>query len=251
MSLAYGIRAFFDGARAARTRGLRRYTWLPALVSFLIIAAGLMVTFGYIDELIAWVTARLPGWLDFLSLVLTPLLYLFGILVGAWLFGFLAALIASPFLGDLSLAVERIEFAGGPPEPPGFWHGALGAIGRELRKLGYHLPRLLAAFLLTLVPVINIVAPLIWFAFGAWAMAVEFCDYPTENRGRPFQDTVALLKRHRGAAFGYGACATVAFAIPLVNFLFVPVAVAGGTILWRRLEGRDHPPRAAAPQRPH
>lgn len=241
MNPAHGVHAFLDGGRAARAPGLRRYTWLPALLSLVIITAGLTMTFGYVDEFTRWLAGWLPGWLDFLSVIVTPILYVLSILAGAWLFGFVAALLASPFLGDLSLAVERVEFGGDPIEPPGLWRGALGALGRELRKLGYHLPRLAAVFLITLIPVFTPVAPLLWFAFGAWAMAVEFCDYPNENRGRPFRDTVALLKRHRGAALGYGACATLAMAIPLVNFLFVPVAVAGGTILWRRLDDWDRP----------
>jgi CysZ protein len=235
LSLGQGVRAFLDGGRAARRPGMARYTWLPLLVSLVVIVAGLTLAFGYIGDLSRWLTGQLPGWLEFLRLILTPLLYLLGILAGAWLFAFLAVLLASPFLGDLSIAVERAEFGSGPEQPPSLWAGALSALGRELRKIGYHLPRLLVVFLVTLIPVINFLAPLVWFAFGAWTLAIQFCDYPVENRGRPFHDTVALLKRHRGAALGYGACATVAMAIPLVNFLLIPMVVAGGTILWRRL----------------
>lgn len=239
MSIGHGIRSFLDGARAARAPGMGRYTWLPALVSLVVIVAGITWAFGYIGDLSRWLTDALPGWLEFLTVILAPLLYLLGILMGAWLFGFLAVLIASPFLGDLSIAVERAEFGNGPEQPPGLWQGALSAVGRELRKLGYYLPRLLGVFVISLIPVVNALAPLLWFAFGAWILAIQFCDYPAENRGRPFRDTVALLKRRRGAALGYGACATVALAIPLVNFLLIPVAVAGGTILWRRLEAGE------------
>lgn len=237
MSVAGGVRAFADGFRAARAPGLARYTWLPALVSLTVIAGGLILAFGYVQDLSAWLTSLLPGWLEFLNLILVPLLYLLGVLVCAWLFGFLAVLIASPFLGDLSIAVEQRQFAGGPEQPPGFWTGLAGAFGRELRKLGYHLPRLLLVFVITLIPVVNLAAPVVWLIFGAWTLAIQFCDYPAENRGRPFVETVALLKQNRGAALGYGACATLALAIPFVNFLLIPVAVAGGTILWRRLQG--------------
>lgn len=235
LSFPGGVRAFFDGGRAARAPGLARYIWLPALVSLAVIVTGLTVAFGYVDDASRAVTEWLPDWLDFLSRVLAPLLYLLGILTGAWLFGFLAVLVASPFLGDLSIAVERAEFTDGPPQPPVWWQGIPAALARELRKLIYYVPRLLVVLVLSLIPGINLAAPLLWFAFGAWTLAIQFCDYPAENRGRPFQDTLGLLKRHRGAALGFGACATVALAIPVVNFLLIPVAVAGGTILWRRL----------------
>lgn len=239
MSLGHGLRAFSDGARAARAPGMGRYIWLPALVSLVVIAAGLIWTFGYVEALSRWLADSLPDWLDFLSLILAPLLYLLGVLAGAWLFGLLAVLLASPFLGDLSMAVERREFGSGPEQPPGLLTGAMSALGRELRKLLYYLPRLLVVFLVTLIPLVNAAAPLVWFGFGAWILAIQFCDYPAENRGLPFRETVHLLQRHRAAALGYGACATVALAIPLVNFLLIPVAVAGGTILWRRLASSD------------
>lgn len=239
MSLARGIRCFAEGSRLARAPGLARYTWLPVLVSLVVTTAGLVVAFGYIGDLSAWLTRQLPDWLEFLSLILAPMLYLLGVLIGAWLFALLAVIIASPFLGDLSIEVERRGFGSGPEHVPSIWASAAGAIGRELRKLGYHLPRLLLVFLLTLIPVLNAAAPFLWFLFGAWTMAVQFCDYPNENRGRPFRDTVALLKQHRAAALGYGGCAALALAIPLLNFLLIPVAVAGGTVLWRQLEGPD------------
>jgi CysZ protein len=235
-----GIHAFGDGFRTVRTPGLRRYTWLPVLVSFGVVAVGLWVTFGYIDDASAWLTALLPGWLDFLGAVLAPILYLLGVLVGTWLFGFVAVLVASPFLGDLSLAVER-RYGSGPDAPPGLLAGAVGALGREGRKLLYHLPRLLGVFVLTLIPVVNAAAPVLWFVFGAWTLAVEFADYPLENRGRPFRDTLELLRANRAAALGFGACATLALAVPLVNFLLVPAAVAGGTLLWLRLDAQENP----------
>ncbi len=68
-------------------------------------------------------------------------------------------------------------------------------------------------------------------------MAVQFCDYPTENRNLPFADTLKRLHRHRGAALGFGGCTTLFLAIPVLNFLVIPIAVAGGTLLWHKFEG--------------
>jgi CysZ protein len=212
-----------------------RYIWLPALLSLAIIAMGLAAAFSYTGDLAAYLTAQLPASLDFLNAILVPVIYVLSVLLGAWLFAFVAVLLVSPFLGDLAIAVERDQFGDAPRGDPSFWHGVVSAMGRELRKLGYYLPRLLVVFVLTLIPGVNAVAPFIWFGFGAWTLAVQFCDYPTENRGRPFRETLDLLRRDRAAAFGYGSCATLALAIPLLNFLIIPVAVAGGTLLHRRL----------------
>ncbi|MCB1684620.1 MAG: hypothetical protein KDI31_09045, partial [Pseudomonadales bacterium] len=50
-------------------------------------------------------------------------------------------------------------------------------------------------------------------------------------RARPFSDTLQLLNANRMAALAFGFCTSVALAIPLLNFLLIPVAVAGGTVL--------------------
>lgn len=236
MSLIAGVGTFADGARLIRRPALLRYAWIPAALSLVVISASLWLAFGYITDFSDYLVAQLPGWLGFLSFVLTPLLYLLGLLAGAWLFGLLAVLLASPLLGDLSLAVEEQIAPGSAPKPLDFLPGLAHAVRRELRKLAYHLPRLIGVAILSVIPGINVLAPLLWLLFGAWTLAVQFADYPAENRNLPFVETLQRLRRRRWAALGFGACATLALAIPLLNFLLVPVAVVGGTLLWLRSE---------------
>jgi len=233
---AAGIRAFTGGFRWSRHPSLVHYTWLPVLISLIVCAAGLYFALGYLVDASERLIAGLPDWLDWLDVLLTPLIYLIGILLGAWLFGLLAVLIASPFLGAFSLALERAAFGSAPESGTAIWTDIGSSLVRETRKLLYYLPRLLVVFLVTLIPVVNVAAPVIWLLFGAWTLAVQFADYPTENRQRPFAETLRLLKANRGAALTFGACATAALAIPFLNFLLIPVAVAGGTLLWHELQ---------------
>lgn len=245
MNPSAGISSFLEGFSLARHPGLRRYTLLPIGISLVVCVTGLYFAFDFlIDATNRWIVS-LPDWLSWLDLLLKPLLYLVGVLGGAWLFGFLAVLIASPFLGAFSLALERVRYGSAPQVESNIWSEIGMSLAREARKLLYHLPRLLLVFLITLIPVINLAAPLIWLLFGAWTMAVQFVDYPTENRQRPFQETLAKLKANRMAALAFGLLATGALMIPFLNFLLIPVAVAGGTVLWRALEEQ---PAAGSPQ---
>jgi len=241
MSPATGVRAFAQAAQIIRRPGLRRYIALPALLSLLIIATGGWVAWGYLTTLGQTFAGWLPDWLSFLDVLLTPLLVLVGILVSAWVFALLAVLISSPFLGLLSSAVEQQVDGLAPASEASVWAELLSSLGREGRKLVYYLPRLLVVFLVTLIPVVNVVSPLLWLLFGAWTLAVQFCDYPNENRGLPFAETLSLLNANRLASLGFGLCATLALAIPLLNFLLIPVAVAGGTLLMREMrDSRDY-----------
>ena len=81
--------------------------------------------------------SSLPAWLAFIEWILAPLLYLSGILIGTWCFGLLAAIIGSPFLGEIA---QRID----DPAPPStsFWQDLGPTVQRELRKITYHAPRI-------------------------------------------------------------------------------------------------------------
>ena len=250
MNPSLGIRAFAEGFRLARHPALRHYIWIPALISLVVITVGLYFGFDYMTGLSERTIAQLPDWLGWLDVVLLPLMYLIGVFGGAWLFALLAVLIASPFLGALSGALEKLCFGKAPNPESGLWTDISSSLAREGRKLLYHLPRLLAVFLITLIPVVNLAAPAIWLLFGAWTMAVQFVDYPTENRQEPFAVTLDKLRDHRGAALAFGLCATVALMIPLLNFLLIPVAVAGGTLLWRFVDGDRLTPAAGTPTQP-
>ena len=109
-----GLQAFLDGIQISQHSQLRPYVWLPVLVSLAVTSGGLYIAFDTLNTLATALAEQLPNWLSFLEFLLEPLLYLFGVVLGAWLFAFLAVLIASPFLGALSLAVEKRKFGSAP-----------------------------------------------------------------------------------------------------------------------------------------
>ena len=235
MRFAAGLSCFVRGARLARSRALRRFVWMPMVVSFVVIAVLLALGHAGIEELREWLVIRLPDWLDWLATVLAPVFHVLAVVLAGWMFSFLAALLASPFLGVLSARAEREAFGTGPDGDESVGLAISRAFAREARKLAYHLPRLAAVFVLTLIPIVNVAAPFLWIAFGAWMLAVQFVDYAAENRGVAFGDTVALLRANRWAAFGFGAPVALLLAIPFAALVVIPAAACGGAVLWRRL----------------
>ena len=63
-------------------------------------------------------------------------------------------------------------------------------------------------------------------------MAVQYCDYAADNNQVSFADLRERLNGHVFQALLFGGCAYFLLAIPLVNLLLIPVAVAGGTVMW-------------------
>ncbi|HEB96754.1 MAG TPA: sulfate transporter CysZ, partial [Sedimenticola thiotaurini] len=108
----------------------------------------------------------------------------------------------------------------------------LPALLMELRKLFYFLLRAIPLLILFLIPVVNVAAPFLWFAFSAWFLTIEYMDYPMGNHGLRLRQQFAELRRARLTALGFGSALMLLMMVPVLNFAAMPAAVAGATALW-------------------
>ena len=182
----------------------------------------------------------LPSWLSFLTYILWPLFVALVVLMVFFTFTLVANVIAAPFNGFLAEKVEVV--IRGEDNFPAFSWGELVAmvprtLSREMRKLGYFLPRAIGLFILSLVPVVNVVAAPLWLIFGVWMMAIQYIDYPADNNKMSWQDMLAWLRQKRWQSLGFGGVTYLALLIPGVNVLMMPAAVAGATLFWVREKG--------------
>nr|WP_263407091.1 sulfate transporter CysZ [Pseudomonas asiatica] len=216
---------------------LRLFVLLPLAVNLLLFG-GLIYFAGHQFSL--WVDAlmpSLPSWLSFLTYILWPLFVALVVLMVFFTFTLVANIIAAPFNGFLAEKVEVV--VRGEDNFPAFSWGELVAMvprtfGREMRKLGYFLPRAIGLFILSLIPVVNVVAAPLWLIFGVWMMAIQYIDYPADNNKMSWQDMLAWLRQKRWQSLGFGGITYLALMIPLVNVLMMPAAVAGATLFWVR-----------------
>ena len=233
MRFADGLQCYWAGVRLLGQPGFRAYLIVPAVLGLILIFGGLAWVVGpLIDQL----TPTLPSWLNWLSNILVPLMYLMAVILLTWGSGLLLSIIMSPFLGGLAQRASNAQTPASNATADG--GSILAAITRERQKIVYHLPRLLGLFLVSLIPGLNVLAPLLWASFGAWMMAVQFADIQAENEGWDFPHSLTRLRAHRPGVLAFGLCANLSLAVPLVNFLMIPVAVAGGAILQHRMGPR-------------
>ena len=230
---------FVRGIRLIFAPGVRAYVVVPLLVNVLLFSAIIYFGAGQFRELLDWL---LPDWLDWLAYLLLPLFFLIAVIIVFFTFSLVGNLVAAPFNGLLAEAVE-CHITGAPPPAAG-WKKMMADLGRtmvsELRKLVYIVLWGVPVLLLFAIPGLNLAAPVIWMLFGAWMLAISYLDYPMGNHGLTFPEQRRQLGQRRYLALGFGGAAMFALAIPLVNFLVIPAAVAGATILWvERLEGAE------------
>ena len=106
----------------------------------------------------------------------------------------------------------------------------------------YYVPMLVFVLLITLIPGINAVSPLVWFLFGAWMMSLQFVDYPMDNHQLSYKDVREAVATRRLSAMGFGGVVALFASVPVVNFFVVPSAVVGATLFWcEQLNGADYP----------
>jgi len=204
------------------------------LINTLLFGTGVWWSIGQFQHLNQIVQSWLPSWLSWLHWLLWPVFVLTVLVVVFYTFSVVANLIAAPFNGLLAERVEKlIRQADAPPSETRLrWKDLILSPLVELSKLLYFIGWAIPLLLLSLVPVINVVAPVLWALFGAWMLALEYADYPLGNRGLSFREQRQLLRRHWPLTFGFGGMTLVLTLIPVLNFLAMPAAVIGATLMW-------------------
>jgi CysZ protein len=227
-----GAQYMMRGLQLIMRPGLRRFVLIPILINTIVFS--LLAWLG-VSQFEAFMDYLLPedSWFAFIRWLLWPLFVMALVLVIIYTFTTLANLIAGPFNGLLAEQVERVLSGQEPEQTTGnLWKEILPSLLSELRKLGYFLLRAVPLLVLFIIPVVNVAAPFIWLAFNAWFLALEYADYPMGNHGLKFPEQHARLKSVRLTSLGFGGGATVLTMIPVLNFVAMPAAVAGATVLW-------------------
>lgn len=230
-----GIYYFAQGWQLMSLPGIRRFVIIPLLVNVLFMGGAFWWLFSRMGEWIARLMGHVPDWLQWLSYLLWPLAVVSILLVFGYFFSTIANFIAAPFNGLLAEQLEARLTGKALPDS-----GVMGMVKdiprimkREVQKLAYYLPRALVLLLLYLIPGIGqTVAPLLWFAFSAWMLAIQYCDYPFDNHKISFPTMREALRRHKLNNLQFGALISVFTLVPFLNLVVMPVAVCGATALW-------------------
>jgi uncharacterized protein involved in cysteine biosynthesis len=251
------VRAVAEGAwlhlEAFRMLRHERALWGVALVPFLVsmatCTAALAALVVYAAPLHGFVTGWMPvlhadsaiSWLWVLplraALGLLGLVLFLVAAASALVLAFLAAsLLSAPFLDALSRRIEaltqgRVQVSG-TGGIRGLLRDAVRAAREELRRSVFFL--LLQAALITLgfvVPGGQVVAAPALVLVTVLFLPLSYAAYTLDRRGVPFALRRRWVVVQAPRMLGYGGSALLAFLVPGLNFLFLPVLVSSGTLL--------------------
>lgn len=235
-NLFKGAGYLIQGFRLMNQQGIRHFAYLPMLINIILFSLAIYIGYTQFDS---WLNSLMPSWLPewlmgFVRWLLMPLFTALISIIVFFSFSIIANLLASPFNGPLAEAVERKLTGQSAESLP--WKEIISTLPavlwNELKKIKYFILWMIPLFIFSWIPVINIVAPLLWLTFSAWMLTLEYHDYPLGNHNMLFSDQRELLSNQRGLVLGFGLATLGITMIPFVNFLVIPAAVSGATALY-------------------
>jgi CysZ protein len=213
---------------------LSRFVWIPLLINIVLFLLLLIFTIHWFGQFSHWVEHLLPVWLQWLHWFIWVGSVLISLVILAYVSTLIVNTIGGPFNSILSKKVE-LQLVTAPSKekhPRSVILEIFAAIRRELQLLGYYLPRAIFYLILFVIPIVQIVAAITWFLFNGWVLTIQYLDYPMDNHQIPVAQMRKLMSENRWMNLGFGSAVMLFTMIPLVNFLIMPVAVAGATAMW-------------------
>lgn len=213
-----GFKIFLTGVQWLRSRPkLFMFSFLP-LVLGVVVAVSLL--WAFINNFNSWLDFVLFDQPDTgIMLIIYYLAYassVVGILLLCFLIGFLLpSVIASPFYDYVSMKVEE-DVTGNKAVEISFLKSFL-LIYEEAKK----------AVLIIAISLVALFIPFLNIAVPAWMLSWESYDYPLARRGLSLKQRLSYVSRDFWSIAGMA----VWFVVPIVQFLLLPLAVAGGTML--------------------
>ena len=218
------ISSLWKGLQLLKTPALRPFVLIPLLINFVLYGVALVLGYFYLNHLIV---QMIPDTLHWLTWLIYPLFFISFCMIGFFTFSMLANLIAAPFYAKLAAKTLVVI---GVPSLFVVEASAMQIWKAELNRLRYSLTHTLPLLILFVIPVVNLIAPIIWLLFSAWCVALEYFGYPLENRGMLFPEQKQKLKTMRVDAVIFGSIVLVGQTLPIINIFISPTAVIAATL---------------------
>ncbi len=230
-----------------RNPGLVLLGLLPALISFVLLVGALIAIIYFADDearlVTWWANDWSSGLRDLVRLLAGLAIVGVSILLAVVLYTAITLAIGEPFYEKIAEKVD--DSCGGvanPVDVPWYrdvWRG----IKESVRLVAFSVVVGIALFACGFIPVVGqTVIPVIGALIGGWTLAVELTGVAFVRRGMHLKQRRKVLRGRRPLVLGFGTTVFVLFLIPGVNILVMPAAVAGATLLTRRVLGESDSP---------
>jgi CysZ protein len=236
------IQSFFEAHRFIKKHCLWKWIIVPGIIYCILFIVGIYL-FGKTSTeatsfilqksgLKAWLDSKHESWLNWLVIMGQFFIIIILFLFYFSLFKFIFLIIGSPVFAYLSEKTESIiedkEF---PFSFPQFLKDIFRGIRIALRNLLWQTVYVLSILILSFIPVVGWVAPLVALLTECYYFGFSMLDYSSERNKLSTSASIAFIGKHKGLAIGNGLVFYVMHLLPIIGWLLAPsYAVVAATL---------------------
>ncbi len=236
------IQSYAEAHRFIVKNRLWKWILVPGLIYTILFLAGFYFYWISVNSLIEFVMLKsgIKARLENLHDGLISFLFIIGqffILLVLWLFYFslfkyLFLIIGSPVFAFLSEKTESIiEGKDYPFNFSQLIRDIIRGIRIALRNLFWQTVYLLTLLILSVIPLIGWIAPVVALLVECYYFGFSMLDYSSERNKLSYQQSIAFIARHKGLAIGNGIVYYLMHLVPIIGWLFAPsYAVIAATL---------------------
>ena len=236
--IVIAIQSWSQAHRFIQTHKLFKWIIIPGIIYTLLFIVGMYFFWVSADNAVSWMSSRLDiepwlqkersEWLSFFFVMTGMMLRLVMVLFYFSLFKYLILIIGSPVFAYLS---EKTEAIIDEKEHSFNWPDLKKDVSRSirlaLRNAIWQSVYLAGLFLLSLVPLIGWITPVIALLMEGYYFGFSMLDYSFARSEFTPSQSVAFTGRHRGLAIGNGI---LFYLMHAVIFLAPAYAVVAATL---------------------
>lgn len=216
-----------------------KYAAAPVAISTVVLGVAYALLYHAFFRLAAPLVGNEWYW-RVLYYLLAAVVTVFLLVMIVFLFTLVASAIAGPFNDLISEKTETLV-TGVFQETPFSFGTLLKDSGRSIlhsfKILGIYLGLLLLGLPVLLIPGAGgLLFSVLGALLSSYILAYEYLGYPMDRRRFSFSEKRRFLRSKFRSVLGFGLGNLAVASIPIVNVLFIPAAVAGGTLLFLDLQ---------------
>lgn len=242
--IVIAVQSWGEAHRFIQTHKLFRWIIIPGIIYTLLFIAGMIFFWKSADSVWSWVSSQLniegwlqkerSPWLSFLFVMTGVMLRLTSVLFYFSFFKYIILIIGSPVFAYLSEKTEAIMEG---KEHSFNWSelkkDCTRSIKLALRSCGWQTVYLIALVLLSLIPVIGWITPLIALLMECYYFGFSMLDYSLARNSFTPSQSIHFIGRHKGLAIGNG----VLFYLAHIVIPFAPAyAVIAATLTIQKVK---------------
>jgi CysZ protein len=213
--IVIAFQSWSDAHRFIKQHRFWKWIILPGIIYTALFILGMIVFWQSSDSAINWASLQLriepwlqkerSEWLSFFFVMMRMMLQLTLVLFYFSLFKYLILIIGSPLFAYLSEKTEAMmegkEHVFNWPE---LRKDCIRSIRLALRNCGWQIVYLFALLLLSLIPVVGWIMPLIALLMECYYYGFSMLDYSLARNGSTPAQSIHFIGRHKGLAIANG-----------------------------------------------